>query len=747
MSGSSLAPWARYALALVALVIAVGVRIVFHPWLGDRFPFLTLLAAILISARYCGNGPTLLSLFLGSFAAALVLLPGGRTLTFATADYAIGLGFFFLVGLGSLYLFQSLHEARVAERLQRERLQTTLNSMSEGMIALDAEGRVRTMNPAAESLTGWHQAESLGKPVEGVFKIVNENTRQPVENPALLALRDGVAVDLADGTILISRDGKDVPIDDSAGPIRDAERHVSGSVLVFREVANRRMAEQQLRASERQFRKLAESIPQLAWMTRPDGYIEWYNRRWYEYTGTTPEQMEGWGWQSVHDPQELPRVLKHWKEALETGTPWEDTFPLRRADGQMRWHLSRAAPVRDDEGRIIRWFGTNTDITERMQFEQELKKAARRKDEFMATLAHELRNPLAALQNGLELQRLLGGENSELEESRVMMVRQVQQMIRLVDDLLDLSRLRRYKLRLKPVPLDVRDVVSAAVAACRSIIDAAGHQLNLSLPSNPLTVNADADRLCQVFTNLLNNAAKYTERGGKIDVELTRQGSDCLVSVRDNGMGIPADQLPGIFELFTQVDKSVEQSRGGLGIGLALVRSIVELHGGSVEAHSEGAGMGSEFVVRLPLMISPAVVSNAPRQVEADWESSGRGRVLLVDDNPDATASMRLLLETKGYQVRTAADGVEALEVAQSFRPDVALLDIGLPRLNGYALARKLREFPWGKGMLLIATTGWGQDDDRARSREAGFDHHLVKPVDLSMLLKLLAGLQPRHIA
>ncbi|HJT77645.1 MAG TPA: ATP-binding protein, partial [Gemmataceae bacterium] len=668
----------------------------------------------------------------------------------------------------------------------------------------------------------------------------------------------------------------------------------------------RSRAEKALRESEEQFRTLADSIPQLAWMARPDGHIFWYNRRWYEYTGTTPEQMQGWGWQAVHDPGELPRVLAEWKAALAEGRPWEDLFPLRRYDGRLRWHLSRAIPVRDGQGRVVRWFGTNTDIEDRKEAEarlrryaerqrllweaaavllttdepdamlrglfakiaphfgldayfnylvteagdalrlascagipdedaqrisrlpfgqavcgtvarqrrpiaatfiqrsddpkvqvvkgygiraytcspllagdrllgtlsfgsrgrdsfdeeeleflrtvcsyvtvayerlrlvRELREADRRKDEFLATLAHELRNPLAPIRNALHVLRLAGNSAGALEQARGMMERQVAQMVRLIDDLLDVSRISRGRLELRKERAELADVVHAAVETARPLIEAAGHALTVDLPAGPVPLEADPTRLAQVVANLLNNAAKYTDPGGRIALAAERQGGEAVVRVRDTGIGIPADQLPHIFEMFVQVDRSLERSQGGLGIGLTLVRRLTEMHGGSVESRSEGTGHGSEFVVRLPAVL---VAPSRDKEASEERAPSSRRRILVVDDNRDSAISLGMMLQLMGNEVRTAHDGLEAVRAAEVFRPDVVLLDIGLPKLNGYEAARRIRDEAWGRDMVLIAVTGWGQEDDKRRSKEAGFNFHLVKPVEPAALEKLLSGL------
>ncbi len=373
-----------------------------------------------------------------------------------------------------------------------------------------------------------------------------------------------------------------------------------------------------------------------------------------------------------------------------------------------------------------------------------LKQADRRKDEFLATLAHELRNPLAPIRMGLELLRLGGDEPGTVNQVLGTMEEQVRHMVRLIDDLLDVSRITRGKLELRRTRVVLKDLLKTAVEAVQPLVAEAGHDLSVALPEQPLVLDADPARLSQVFANLLNNACKYTSEGGRIRLAAERQGSDVLVSVRDNGIGIPHEMLETVFEMFTQVDRTLERSTSGLGIGLTLVRRLVEMHGGSVEARSAGEGKGSEFIVRLPVVVSPPT---APQPgggtVGAVGEpSTGAGRrVLLADDNKDAVDMLARVLQVLGHETKVAYDGQAAVEQAAFYRPEVCLLDIGMPKLNGYEAARRIRQESWGQKLLLVALTGWGQDEDRRRSREAGFDHHLVKPVEPAALQTLLASL------
>jgi signal transduction histidine kinase/ActR/RegA family two-component response regulator len=378
---------------------------------------------------------------------------------------------------------------------------------------------------------------------------------------------------------------------------------------------------------------------------------------------------------------------------------------------------------------------------ENSQLYARLKDADRRKDEFLATLAHELRNPLAPIHNGLQLMRMAGRDTATVEQALTMMERQLGQLVRLVDDLLDVSRINQGKLELRKERIDLAAVLSSAVETSRPLIVRMGHDLEVVLPGQPVVVEADLTRLAQVFSNLLNNAAKYSERGGRITLTARRQGDDAVVSVRDTGIGIAADQLPRLFEMFSQVKSALERSQGGLGIGLSLVRRLVEMHGGQIVARSDGPGKGSEFVVRLP--VSQSSCRPQPPMDEYRGETKIGLRILVVDDNRDSANSLAKMLRLMGGDTRTAYDGEEAVAAAAEFRPDAVVLDIGLPKLNGYEACRRIRALPGAKRVLLIAQTGWGQVEDRQRTQQAGFDHHLIKPVDHAVLMKLLAESSP----
>lgn len=516
--------------------------------------------------------------------------------------------------------------------------------------------------------------------------------------------------------------------------------HLSGACV---DVTSRKRAEEALRESEERFRTLADNIAQFAWMADGEGWILWYNRRWFEYTGAGPKESAGWGWTSLHHPDHVDRVVRRFRRCIATGEVWEDTFPLRRHDGKWRWFLSRAIPIRDEGGEVVRWFGTNTDITDRMRMEEALRRADRRKDEFLATLAHELRNPLAPIRTGLELLRLSDDDPALRRSTRETMERQTALLVRLVDDLLDVSRITRGKIELRRESVDLARIVESSLETTRPLIDAAGHTLAVDLPPESIRLDADPTRLAQVFSNLLNNAARYTPRGGRIGIAAEARDGEVDVTVRDTGVGISAEMLDDVFEMFTQAEGERDAKEGGLGVGLTLARSLVHLHGGRIRVESEGPGRGSAFRVTLPTTTDggEAVSDESERPLRATGAGDGVA-VLVVDDNRDAADSLAAVLTVLGHDVAVAYSGREALERFDEGRPDAVLLDIGMPGLDGIETAALLREKPGGRDVLLVALTGWGQEEDLRRTREAGFGHHCVKPVEPDRLSGILAPLR-----
>jgi PAS domain S-box-containing protein len=503
---------------------------------------------------------------------------------------------------------------------------------------------------------------------------------------------------------------------------------------VLLDVTDRKRAEEALRRERELLATIVDRIPVMLTVYEPDTRVLRLNPAFERAVGWSAREAAGVSLmeECYPGPDDREKV-REFMQSCRGG--WMDVR-MRTRDGrdlETSW-----ANVRLADGTQV---GIGIDITDRKRYEESLREADRRKNDFLATLAHELRNPLAPIRTGLEVLRRAEGDPGLREQARAMMERQLAQMVRLIDDLLDVSRITRGKFELRKEKIDLTGVVQAAVEGSRPLIEASGHQLTVALPPGPVLLHADPTRLAQVFGNLLTNAAKYTDRGGRIRLTAELQGGEVVVSVKDSGIGIAAEHLPRLFEMFAQVGSALERSQGGLGIGLSLVKGLVEMHGGTVRASSEGPGRGSEFVVRLPVA-APSPPSGPTPGVGSEPPGARPGRrILVADDNRDTAYSLAVVLRLAGHEVHAAHDGQEAVEAAAWFRPDVALLDIGMPKLNGLQAARHIRGQPWGRQVVLVAISGWGQEEDRRRSREAGFDEHLTKPVAPAELERVLAGL------
>ena len=635
-------------------------------------------------------------------------------------------------------------------------------------------------------------------------------------------------------------------------PLRNKHGMVEGVFAEGFDVTDLVKGTEALRERERMFQLLADTIPQLAWMADASGNIHWYNQRWYEYTGTEPDDMIGWGRQSVHHPRVLPAVMEAWTESIASGAPFEMTFPIKGRDGAYRPFLTRVAPWKNDTGQIVQWFGTNTDVstlrgmeaallkteqwladglaagrmvvwewdlqtgqvkysdnaldvlgygnadaskgwssihpddreqlskavngalascgeftaltrrirpdngaliwveskgrvictedaaavavrgimidqTIRMQAEQRLTEESRRKDEFLAMLAHELRNPLAPISAAAQLIKLCAGSNAQATRAGDVIIGQVRHMTELVDDLLDVSRVTRGLVELAREMVDLNAVLAAAVEKARPLIESRLHTLITGPAEAAAWVAGDRTRLVQVVSNLLNNAAKYTQQEGQITVAVTVQGSSAHIAVADNGSGIEPELLPHIFDLFSQAQRTPDRSQGGLGLGLSLVKNIVALHGGTVAASSPGRGKGTTVEVTLPLA-EPAPPGPGPGASDAPHAPQRALRIAIVDDNEDGAELLAALMEQSGH-ASTVFHSPETFLASLNQQFDVFILDIGLPRIDGHELARRLRAHGKHASATLIALTGYGQAHDAALSKAEGFDHHLVKPV------------------
>lgn len=522
---------------------------------------------------------------------------------------------------------------------------------------------------------------------------------------------------------------------DEIGALSAGFNEMTASIRARR--AERDAAERALRESEESSRQISESLPQLVWTSLPDGRYDYLSPQWVEYTGVPAAQSLGFGWAEQVHLDDREALVEVWKGVVEHGTMLDVAFRLRRRDGAYRWFRTRAVPLRGERGQIVKWFGTNTDIDEAKRAEEALRSADRRKDEFLAMLGHELRNPLSAISNAVNLWNNAPDDVETAALTREVIERQTVNLTRLVDDLLDVVRITEGKIELRKVPVELDAVVTRAVEAVRPLIEERRHQLDLSLSGwDKIRVQADPTRLEQVVTNLVTNAAKYTPDGGRITVVVRSERRDAIISVMDNGIGIASEMLSAIFELFTQGERGLARTTGGLGIGLSLCRQLVELHGGSISVCSNGRGEGASFTVRLPLLTEDTALPVSKSPVSSARVGRGR-RVLLVDDNRDTVHSFARLLKLRGHEVATAYDGLAAIERAQEFKPDIFLLDIGLPGLDGYALARRLREEGFADTPM-IAISGYAQQGDRERAREAGFDRHFSKPINFEALAALL---------
>jgi PAS domain S-box-containing protein len=773
--------------------------------------------------------------------------------------------------VGCVLVFRDITSRRFAEKQlweSREELRITLASIGDGVVVTDAHGKVRSLNAEAERLTGWKRAEAAGRPLTEVVRIVNETSGAPVENPVERVLREGATVGLANHSALIARSGALIPIADSAAPIREQDGPLYGAVLVFRDVSEERKAhrdhaqlasiiqssgdaiftkdvngivqswnasaerlfgyrpeeivgtsitriipperiheeaeilariragkklervetvrltkdgrripvqisvsplhdadgrvigaskivhdiaeavaaretlqreKEALQRSEERFRTMADAAPVLMWISDTDKLCTWFNQRWLDFVGRPMEQELGNGWvENVH-PADLERCMNTYVSAFDRRSPFSMMYRLRRRDGEYRWLLDNGVPLHGADGAFAGYIGSCIDITDRQRAEAALQEADRRKDEFLSVLSHELRNPLAPIKMAVAMLGQIGPPDPELQELRDMIERQTMQLTHLLDDLLDVSRIASGKIELRKDRVSLAVAVANAVEALRPSIDSQEQELAVSLPEEPIHVHGDVVRLSQIFANLLSNASKYTDRRGRIEIAVSREHNRAVIRVRDSGIGISADQMSKIFVMFAQVNPSLERTKGGLGVGLALAQRLAELHGGRIEAKSEGLGRGSEFVVYLPLLpeLETAPAEERPRAAKAPIRV--RRRVLVADDNVDSAQVLAGMLRRWGHEVQVAGDGAAAIEAALSFRPEVAILDIGMPRVNGYEVARTLRARLGGQ-VVLVAVTGWGKEEDKRRAAEAGFDHHFTKPFDLEAIEDVLAA-------
>ncbi len=691
-------------------------------------------------------------------------------------------------------VFRDVTERQAQEdalRVSREWFSTALHSIGDAVIATDAAGKVTFLNPVAQELTGWSSEEAVGRRLSEVFPILDEGTRQPVESPVERVLARGRVVGLANHTLLVRRDRVEIAIDDSAAPIRTRAGELAGVVLVFRDVTEERRANERREFLARATVELNSSLDYAATLAT--------------VARLAVPRMADWCAVDVVEDGQLRRLAvahvdaskMRWVEELQRRYPPDPNAPhgvpniMRTGQAEMMAEIPATlleAAARDEEHRALiqqlelrsyvgvpisragKTFGAITLIMaeskrqysaadlefaialsdraaiaienarlfrDAEQARTDAVLANRAKDDFLAMLGHELRNPLAPIVTALDvMKRRMDGN---LERERSVIERQVRHVVRLVDDLLDVSRIIRGKVELAKEPVDIADVIAKALELAGPLLEERRHDVKVSVAPG-LRILGDSVRLTQVLTNLLTNASKYTEEHGHIEVNAAQEGDQVLIRVKDDGMGIAPDMLSRIFELFVQAPQTLDRARGGLGLGLTIVQSLVSSFGGSVAAHSQGPGHGSEFVVQLPQLEVPA--AETPAEAWAPSSASNQGvSILVVDDNVDALEMLTEALNLLGHDAHPAADAEAALALAGTLKPRLALLDIGLPVIDGYELGRRLRALPGLGAIKLVALTGYGQTSDRERSRSAGFVAHLVKPVDLDAIHALVTEL------
>jgi PAS domain S-box-containing protein len=635
-----------------------------------------------------------------------------------------------------LLAIEDVTERRRAEAERRE-IETRFTSLvknirDHSIFTLDPEGRVTSWNVAAEHILGYTEAEVLGRHFSFIF--TPQDREQGLPAAELRAAREQGRAE--DERWHLRKGGQRFWALGIVSALRDADGHLTGFAKILRDMTAWKEAQQAQRESEERFRALTMATSDAVYRMGPD----WSEMLWLrgrDFIPDTDAPSDNWLDRYI-PPDDQPHVRAVIDEAVRSKSKFELEHRVLRVDGSLGWALSRAVPLLDEDGQVVEWFGAASDITARKQAEESLLEANRRKDAFLATLGHELRNPLMPIRTSLDLIQALCEDAAACERPLQIMDRQLRHLVRLVDDLLDVSRISRGKIELRRERLDLSEIIDSAVEMSGNGIGRDDPRLTVSMAPGPLTVEGDRVRLVQVVSNLLNNAAKFTEEHGRITLRVMPRRDRVEIQVQDDGRGISRERLDEIFEPFAQAEPG---RNGGLGIGLALVRSLLAMHGGTVAADSAGPGRGATFTISLPLCRDSAVQQPVAREERVPGAVPGC-RVLVVDDNPDIAESLRLLLTAQNAKVRVAAGGAEALRICRSWRPALVLMDLSMPDMDGYEAARRLRASHPDRDFRLVAISGFGSEHDGRLARDAGFDRHLVKPVGIDELRALLAGLR-----
>jgi PAS domain S-box-containing protein len=644
-------------------------------------------------------------------------------------------------GIERARMSRELRSAEQRIRASHDYLRLLINSSEEGFYSVDRDGVTIMCNAAFLKMLGFEREEdAVGKKLHGVIHHLHpDGSHYDVcDCPIYQAAQFGTPAHIED-ELFFRLDGSGFPVEYRARPVwQDGE--LQGAVCTFVDLTERRKTEQALQQSEAHLQSLFAQTGAGISETDLSGRLFRMNERFCDIVGRSREELLTMRMHEFTHPDDLARNLPLFEQVVTIGVPFEIEKRYVRPDGRIVWVNNTVSPVRSsDGGAVDSILAISVDISERKRVEEALREADRRKDEFLAMLAHELRNPMAPIRAAADLMEVTQLEPARLKRTSQIIARQVKHMTGLVDDLLDVSRVTRGLIKLEQADLDVKQVINDALEQVRPLIEEKRHHLTVDLDPAPAHVLGDQKRLVQILTNLLNNATKYTPAGGNIHVTMQASEEAVRLHVADNGVGIPADLQPRIFDLFAQAERSPDRSQGGLGIGLALVKSLVELHGGSVRCESEGAGKGSDFTVTLPRIARDAGHPAGRDEDSLKMSALNQRRILIVDDNVDAAQILAMLLEAAGHEVVVEHGSKHALERVKSWTPDVCILDIGLPEIDGNELARLLRSRDATAATVLIALTGYGHEQDRKQALEAGFDHFLVKPADAATVLDLVS--------
>jgi len=751
-------PVAGYILSVATVLLADAILWWLASLFGPMPPFITFYPAVLVVALMAGWAPGALAIACSVIVTEhLVHAPHTPVPESQTDNVTVGV--FVAMSLFVCALAERLrraHWARTDVSRQRQLVSDALVSVPEGIVALDQDGRIAFLNSAAEGLLGRKLADVRNLAWTSVLSVTRQGSREPVVDVVSLVLHSKAPASGPHEGILTREDGREIPVELTGAPARSVDGTTRGVVLTVRDCSARREEERQ---TQQRFAALDAERDWFSLVLASINEEVYFTDTQKRYTYANPAALAEFGHSTV-EGMEVERIVSDLVVLRADGTlrPMAEAPPLRALTGEvvqdeeqivrtprtgeLRNRLVSSAPVRNAHGEIIGSVSVVRDITELKRVEASLREADRRKNAFLATLSHELRNPLAPIRTAALLLESPRVGPDDLDRCRSIITRQVALMASLLNDLLDVSRFSRGELTLKKAYVPLRQVLDAALETAQPLIDGKRHRLLLELPSSPLVLEVDPVRMTQVISNLLTNAAKYTNPGGDITLGCLQESNTLVVYVRDNGIGLAPELFEQVFEMFVQLEPAKSRAEGGIGIGLALVRGLVELHGGRIDVHSSGPDQGSTFTVTLPhsiVSVDPACSSGQPAGAGAADVSSHR--VLIADDNPDGAEALGMLLRLSGHEVHIAHNGSAALELAMRVKPDIALLDIGMPGLTGYELAARLRAEAWGARMKLIAITGWGNDEDRRRALACGFDHHFTKPMDPARLEVIFASM------